>query len=171
MSDRILIAYATRYGSTEEVAKVVATSLNEYKLQTDLLTLQEVRTLVGYSSVVIGAPLYMFRWHKDALRFFSRHRKVLKEMSVAVFALGPTHIPHDENEWQDSRVQLDKALSKFNWFKPVSLEMFGGKYDPLKLRFPVKLLVGKEPASDIRDWKAIRSWADAIALKFKDGLS
>jgi menaquinone-dependent protoporphyrinogen oxidase len=37
--------------------------------------------------------------------------------------------------------------------------MFGGKYDPAKLRFPVNLLAGKEPASDLRDWTAIRAWA------------
>jgi menaquinone-dependent protoporphyrinogen oxidase len=40
--------------------------------------------------------------------------------------------------------------------------MFGGKYDPAKLRFPINLLAGKEPASDLRDWTAIRAWADSI---------
>ena len=37
--------------------------------------------------------------------------------------------------------------------------MFGGKYDPAKLRFPIKWLPGKEPASDLRDWPAIHAWA------------
>jgi menaquinone-dependent protoporphyrinogen oxidase len=101
----------------------------------------------------------MFRWHKDALRFLSRHRKALTERPVAVFALGPTHDPYDEKEWQDSRDQLDKELSQFPWLTPVALEMFGGKYDPAKLRFPINWLAGKEPASDLRDWTVIRAWA------------
>jgi len=37
--------------------------------------------------------------------------------------------------------------------------VFGGKYDPAYLRFPINLLAGKEPASDLRDWNAIRAWA------------
>jgi menaquinone-dependent protoporphyrinogen oxidase len=162
MSTLVLVGYATRYGSTQEVAEAVAATLRESGLEVDLQPMRQVRTLAGYSAVVLGAPLYMFRWHKDALRFLSRHRKALTERPVAVFALGPTHDPYDEKEWQDSRAQLDKELSKFPWLIPVALEMFGGKFDPAKLRFPINLLAGKEPASDIRDWTATRAWADSI---------
>ena len=78
----------------------------------DIQTMREVRTLEGYDAVVLGAALYMFRWHKDARRFLSRHRNALTERPVAVFALGPVHDPYDEEEWQDSRAQLDKELAK-----------------------------------------------------------
>jgi menaquinone-dependent protoporphyrinogen oxidase len=164
MSSLVLVGYATRYGSTQEVAEAVAATLRECGLTVDIQPMRKVRTLVGYSAVVLGAPLFMFRWHKDALRFLSRHRKALTErppegIRVAVFALGPTHEPHDEEEWKDSCAQLDKELSKFPWLTPVALEMFGGKYDPAKLRFPINWLAGKEPASDLRDGAAIRAWA------------
>jgi len=108
----------------------------------------------------------MFHWHKDALDFLSRHRKNLLELPVAVFVLGPTHVPHDEQEWQDSRAQLEKELVKYPWFNPVALEIFGGKYDPAYLRFPINLLAGKEPASDLRDWTAIRAWAVSVRELF-----
>jgi menaquinone-dependent protoporphyrinogen oxidase len=107
----------------------------------------------------------MFHWHKDALRFLSKHRKNLTEIPVAVFALGPTHDPYDEKEWENSHFQLDKELAKFPWFKPNTLEIFGGKYDPAKLRFPLNLFAGKVPASDIRDWTAIRAWANNLTSK------
>jgi menaquinone-dependent protoporphyrinogen IX oxidase len=84
---------------------------------------------------------------------------------TAVFVLGPTHDPHDEAEWQDSQAQLDKALEKFPWFKPVSLKMFGGKFDPDSLRFPLNKFAGSEPATDIRDWEAIRAWAVELPAK------
>jgi menaquinone-dependent protoporphyrinogen oxidase len=106
----------------------------------------------------------MFRWHRDALRFLSRHRRALKEMPVAIFALGPVHDPRDEKEWQKSVADLDKALVRFPWLEPVAVEMFGGRYDPTKLRFPLKMFAGAEPASDIRDWEAIRNWARGMAV-------
>ena len=169
MSGSILVGYATRYGSTQEVAEAVAATLRERGLEVDIQPMRQVRTLAGYSTVVLGAPLYMFRWHKDARRFLSRHRKALVERPVAILALGPTH--DDEKERQDSRAQLDKELAKFPWLTPVALKVFGGKYDPAKLHFPVNLFAGKEAASDIRDWTAIRAWASNLAAKLQPASS
>jgi len=170
MSTSVLAGYATRYGSTQEVVEALAETLRECGLAVDIQPVREVRTLAGYGAVVLGAPLFMFHWHKDALGFLSRHREALTQRPVAVFALGPTHDPYDEKEWQDSRAQLHKELARFPWLTPVALEMFGGKYDPAKLRFPIDLLAGKEPASDLRDWTAIRAWARNLAAKLEPAL-
>ena len=139
--------------------------------------MRKVRTLEGYRAVALGAPLYMGRWHKDADRFLSRHREALTERPVAIFALGPFHSPPDEKEWQSSRAQLDKGLAKFPWLTPVALEMFGGKFDPAKLRFPDNLIASlpasplkQIPASDVRDWTAIRAWANNLAAKLQPAL-
>lgn len=171
MPTRVLIGYATTYGSTREVAEEIAATLRECGLTVDLQPAREVQSLAAYSAVVLGAPLFMFHWHKDALRFLSRHREALAERAVAVFALGPTHAPYDEEEWQSSWTQLDKELSKYPWLTPVALEMFGGKYDPAQLRFPIKQLAGKAPASDLRDWDAIRGWARELAVKLQPVLA
>jgi len=171
ISSLVLVGYATRYGSTQEVAEAVAATLRENDLEVELRPLREVRTLAAYSVIVLGALLFMFRWHKEALRFLSQHRKALPERPVAVFALGPTHEPHDEQEWQDSRSQLDKELARYPWFKPVALQMFGGRYDPAKLRFPVNVLAGDVPASDLRDWEAIRAWAAGLKPLLAPGQS
>jgi menaquinone-dependent protoporphyrinogen oxidase len=131
--------------------------------------MQEVRTLDKYRAVVLGAPLYMFHWHKDARHFLSRHREALSGRPVAIFALGP--INNEEKEFQGSREQLDKELAKFPWLKPLALEIFGGKFDPAKLRFPYNMpALKKMPASDIRDWTAIRAWANTLATTFQPAL-
>lgn len=163
--DSILVAYATRYGSTQEVAEAIVETLRSSEPAVEIKLAREARTLDGYRAVVLGAPLFMFHWHKDVHQFLTRHRKALEERPVAVFALGPVHEPHDPQEWQNSRDQLDKELAKYPWFAPLSIEMFGGKYDPAYLRFPLNLMAGKEPASDIRDWEAIRAWAGSQAGK------
>ena len=109
MSALVLVGYATQYGSTKEVAEAIAGTLREAGLEVDLQPLSKVRTLESYSAVVLGAPLIMFRWHKDAMNFLSRHRNALSERPVAIFALGPTHQPHDAAEWKDRRISLIKS--------------------------------------------------------------
>jgi menaquinone-dependent protoporphyrinogen oxidase len=169
MSASILVGYATKYGSTKEVAEAIAAALREDGLEVDFQPMHNVKTLEGYGAVVIGAPLYMFRWHKDAKSFLSRHRQALMERPVAVFALGPTE--DRPKDWQDVRAQLDKELTQFPWFAPVAVGGFGGVFDPAKLAFPYNLVPGlkKMPVSDIRDWTAIRVWANGLPAKFQLG--
>lgn len=167
ISPKVLVAFATMYGSTREVAEAVGAALRERGLAADVRPAREVRSLAEYGAVILGAPLAMNRWHKDALGFLSRHRQTLLQLPVAVFALGPVHDPHDEKEWQASRAQLEQELAKSAWFKPVAVEMFGGRFDPALLPFPVNKLAGAAPASDIRDWRVIRAWAENLALRLQ----
>jgi menaquinone-dependent protoporphyrinogen oxidase len=161
----ILVAYASRYGSTQETAEAVAATLRERGLEVDVQPMRNVHALAGYSAFVLGAPLYMFRWHRDAFHFLARHREALKERPVAVFALGPFH--DEEKEWQEVRAQLDRELAKVPWLTAVAVEIFGGKFDPAKLRFPWKFLpaLKQMPASDVRNWTAIRAWARDLAAR------
>jgi menaquinone-dependent protoporphyrinogen oxidase len=171
MSASVLVAYATRYGSTQEVAEAVAATLRERGLAVDIQPMRDVRSLDQYRAVVLGAPLYMFHWHKDALHFLARHRTALTSRPVAIFALGPFHA--DEKEFQEVHEQLDKELAKFPWLTPAAIAIFGGKFDPEKLTFPHNLVPALKnmPASDIRDWTAIRAWASNLAALFQPALA
>ena len=170
MSNRILVAYATRYGSTQEVAEAITARLREGGLEADLQPMRGVQTLEGYHAVALGAPFYIGKWPKDAHQFLSRHQEALTQRPVAIFALGP--IGTDEEEMQGSRAQLDKELAQYPWLTPVALEVFVGKYDPAKLGFAHRLLtilpaspLHGLPASDHRDWEAIRAWAGGLPAK------
>jgi menaquinone-dependent protoporphyrinogen oxidase len=171
MSTSVLVGYATRYGTTQEAAEVLATVLRESGFAVDVQPASKVRSLAEYSAVVLGASLFMFHWHSDALHFLAHHQKVLMERPVAVFALGPVQNPCVEKEWKDSRAQLDQELAKFPWFKPVAIEMFGGEYNPAKLGIPLKWFTGKAPASDMRDLAAVRTWAGTLAAKLEPSSS
>ncbi len=164
MPDSVLVAYATTHGSTEEVAEAIAATLREGGLAVDLQPMRQVRSLAGYSAVVLGAPLYMFRWHKDARRFLSRHRQALTGRPVAIFAPGP-FTTGDEKEWQGSREQLHKELAAFPWLTPIAVEIVGGTFDPEKLRFPYSLFMRQVPANDLRDWPAIHAWAGQLVAR------
>jgi menaquinone-dependent protoporphyrinogen oxidase len=171
MSTSILVAYATRYGSTQEVAESVAATLRERGLAVDIQPMRAVRTIDQYRAIVLGAPLYMMHWHKDALHFLARHREALTARPVAIFALGPFHA--EEKEFQEVRKQLDQELAKFPWLTPRAIAIFGGKFDPQKLTFPHNLVPALKnmPASDIRDWTAIRAWANDLVAQFQPALA
>src|SRR5512137_2455846 len=116
MSQTVLVAYATRYGSTQEVAEAIAEALKSAGLVIDIQPIRDVHSLDNYAAIILGAPLFMFQWHKDALSFLSKYESILAQKPVVVFATGPVHDPHDEQEWLNSRGQLDKELAKFPWF-------------------------------------------------------
>lgn len=156
---RVLVAYATRYGSTKEVAEEIAATLGAEGVAVDVMPAANVGHLHGYEGVVLGGSLYTGRLHKDARRFLAGHREALSVRSVAVFAMGPKSL--EPSELAGSRAQLDRALAKTPEIEPVSVAIFGGVIDPAKLRFPFNRM----PASDARDWHAIEAWAAELAAR------
>ena len=163
----VLVTYTTKYGSTEEVAQAVAVVMREAGVDVDIRPMRNVRTVEGYDGLVLGTALYMSRLHSDARRFLSLHRDALGKRPVALFVLGP--VQNVEKDWVGARQHLKKELAKFPWFAPISTEVFGGRFDPTKLGLPFSLIppLRKMPASDVRDWTAIRAWAkqQAAALQ------
>jgi len=164
----VLVAYATKYGSTREVAEAIASALIERGVDATARPAGEVRGLEGYSSVVLGTALYFFRWRGEAHRFLSRNRSAVESLPVAVFGLGP--IEDTPEQFEAARKHLDKGLSKHKWLSPASIAVFGGRLDPTHLRFPDNNPAFRRMApSDTRDWDAVRSWAygliDALGVR------
>ena len=162
MPTKILMGFATRYGSTQEVAETIAADLRGQGFEVDVKPARAVQSLDGYQAVILGAPLFMFHWHKDVLTLLNRNQKILAKLPVAVFALGPFH--NKEEELKSAREQLDKELAKLRWLMPVATETFVGKFDPEKLGFPLNLIgpMKQMPPSDERDWPAIHAWANRL---------
>ena len=174
MSDSVLVAYATRYGSTKEVAEAVAKALRERGLAVDVRPAAEVSDLSEYRAVVLGTALYIGHWLKDTDKFLAIHRDALAKLPVAVFALGPTLGKPDDADWKACRENLDKEVAKTPWLAPVAVELFGGKYDPTRLSFLHKFLtiipaspLHNLPASDVRDWEVIRAWTEDLPAKLQ----
>ncbi|NLT35818.1 MAG: flavodoxin [Gaiellales bacterium] len=164
----ILVAYVTKYGATREVAEAVATALREVGCEVEVRHVRHVRSLDAYGGVVLGAPLYIGRWPKEARAFLSRQQASLRVHPVAVVSGGA--LEADEAQVRGVREQIDKQMAQFPWLSPVDVLAVGGKYDPASLRFPDSLLA-KLPASplhgasvsDARDWEAIADWARSVA--------
>jgi len=159
----ILLAYASRFGSTQEVAETIASTLSEAGLEVDLQPMQEVKSLDRYDAVVLGAAIYNAKWHAAAHQFVMQHQDALTQLPVAIFTLGPLS-PSDAAK-RNSRRQLDSELAKYSWLKPVAVEIFAGKYDPSKpgMGFFDRFV----PARDVRNWGAIRAWAKTLSVQLQ----
>ncbi|MGZ4387390.1 MAG: flavodoxin domain-containing protein [Gaiellaceae bacterium] len=157
---RVLVAYATKHGSTREVAESVASTLRGRGIDVEVKPAVAVNELDPYSAVVLGGALYTGRWHADARRLLAKRRKELAALPVAVFAMGPKTL--DAAAIESSRKQLQQALAKVPEVKPLSIAIFGGVLDPKQHRFPFNRM----EAMDARDWNAIREWADGLPGRF-----
>ena len=145
----VLMAYATKNGSTQQVAEAITAAMRERGAQVTLRPAKTVReSAAGFDLVVLGAPLYSGRWHRDAHRFLRHHRGELATVPVAVFGMGPRSGTDDA--WQRSRAQLDRALAKRGWLDPVTVTVFGGVDPPRN---------SKRPPRDLRNWETIAAWA------------
>jgi len=148
----ILVAFATRNGSTGEVADAIVGTLRGIGSIVDLRPARTARESIdGSDLVVLGAPLYSGRWHREAHQFLKRHRAELGRVPIAIFGMGPRS--GDDEAWQHSRRQLDGALAKRGWLAPVAVAVFGG-VDPPKGH--------RAERRDLRDWEAIRAWAAGL---------
>jgi menaquinone-dependent protoporphyrinogen oxidase len=161
MINTILVAHATKHGSTREVAEWIARRLGSHDLTVELKPAAEVGDVAEYDAVVLGAALYMGRLVPDARRFLARHRTELAARPFAIFAMGP--LTTSEHDVGGATKQLEAGLAKAPELHPFASAVFGGVVDPAQLRFPFSRM----KASDARDWNAIETWSDELAVNLR----
>jgi len=150
----ILVTYASKHGSTEEVARSVAGHLRTAGLDVTLLPAAAVDELDHYDGVVLGGAIYMGRLLREARRMLKR-----LHLPFAVFAMGP--LTMEESQVAGSRKQLGAALARAH-AEPFAIAIFGGVIHQDEQHFPFSHM----PEGDARDWDAIRVWADEVAQAF-----
>ena len=149
---RILVAYATKNGSTREVAEAIAATLHDRGVAVDVHPARGIRGAVaGWNLVVVGAPIYSGRCHRDAHRFLKRHRDELRQIPVVVFGMGPRY--GGRGGVAAFAFPARPRSRQAEWLAPVETAVFGG-VDPAKR--------ADQARRDLRDWDAIRAWAADI---------
>jgi menaquinone-dependent protoporphyrinogen oxidase len=69
MDIRVLVAYATKYGATAEIAERIGQVLRQAGLDVDVLPVDRVDDLPSYKAVVLGSAVYIGAWRGAAARF------------------------------------------------------------------------------------------------------
>ena len=172
MHGQVLVAYATKYGATAEIAEKMGQVLRQAGLRTDVLEVDDVDDLSSYQAVVLGSAVYIGRWRKEAVKFLKANETVLAEKLVWLFSSGPTGKGDPVELTQGWR--FPKALQPIaDRIRPRDIAVFHGAVDVGKLNFIEKWMIKnvKAPLGDFRDWDAITSWATAIADELKEAVS
>jgi menaquinone-dependent protoporphyrinogen oxidase len=168
MDDQVLVAYATKYGATAEIAEKIGEVIRQAGLRADVLPADHTGDLGAYGAVVLGSALYVGQWRKEAARFLETNEPVLAEKPVWLFLSGPTG-EGDPVELVQGRHIPGKLQSIVDRIGPRDVAVFHGAVDAGKLNFIERWMLKnvKAPAGDFRDWDAITSWAKAITVELK----
>jgi menaquinone-dependent protoporphyrinogen oxidase len=163
---KVLVAYASKCGSTAEVAQAVAEELCRAGLPADVRPVQEVKDISTYRAVVLGSAARMGSLLAEAHDFAQRHQAALASLPTAYFTAGITMK-------QDTPANRETATGYFQTLRairePVSLGLFAGKMDHSQLAPVWRLAAQQEDKKgvmaegDFRDWPAIRAWASSLA--------
>lgn len=168
MNQRVLIAYATKYGATKEIAEAVGETLQAAGLAVDVLPAADVVALDDYSAVILGSAVYAGSWRGDAVTFLETHEAALAARPTWIFSGGPTG-EGDPVEMMKGWNMPDAQKPLIERIQPRSVAFFHGVIDTGKLNLAERLIIRafRAPAGDFRDWDSINAWATSIATALK----
>jgi menaquinone-dependent protoporphyrinogen oxidase len=156
VSARVLVAYATKLGSTGEIAEAIAQVLRDAGHRALAVPARDVRSLDDWDAVILGSAVYAAYWRKDARLFTERFREELKARPLWLFSGGP----------------LDRRLAKVDQpITPHGAEItaglgarahrtFGGRLSPNAAVDQQVLQTHR--IGDFRDWQSIVDYAYRI---------
>ena len=169
----VLVAYASRHGSTRGIAERIAERLRTDGLDVEVRPVAGVKDASPYDAFVVGAAAYMFHWLKDATSFVKSNQAVLAARPTWLFSSGPIGTDRVDNQGRD--VLLTSVPKEFPGLRkavhPRDQRVFFGAWDPsaepigLSEQFASLVPAARDalPEGDFRDWRAIDAWADQIA--------
>ena len=167
---KLLVTYASKYGSTAEIAEVIGKELHIREYEVEVKPVEQVDSLAGYDGFVIGSAVYAGGWMKAAAKFLRSNQELLADRPVWLFSSGPTG-QGDPNEIMGGWTFPENLTKVLEAIKPKDVILFHGNIDLDKLNFAEKMIIKsvKATVGDFRDWLVIRGWARSIDLELKAG--
>ncbi|TCN31157.1 menaquinone-dependent protoporphyrinogen oxidase [Kribbella orskensis] len=160
MSRKVLVAYASKMGSTAEIAAAIGAELRAAGHDVTVRDAAEIRSITSYDAVVLGSAIYARRWRPDAVRFLRRHVEELRERHVWLFHSGP--VGPDKDEAQTMPPKVARLAEKIGTSPATT---FAGRLEPATAKgWLARRLARGDMAADSRDWDKIAAWADEIAI-------
>lgn len=169
MNGKVLVAYASKYGSTKEIAARIGQLLEAEGLGVDVVEAGQVGSLAGYGAVVLGSAVYAGQWRKEAAELLEKQAASLAELPVWLFSSGPTG-EGDASALMDGWLFPENLQEAAERIQPEAIVLFHGVLQPDKMNLAERLIVKslKAPTGDFRDWEDIEEWAQEIAEALKE---
>jgi menaquinone-dependent protoporphyrinogen oxidase len=168
---RVLVAYASRCGSTGGVAEAIGREFCNGGAQADVRLVKEVTDLSPYRAVIVGSPVWRGRWLDEAVEFLEKNKKFLAGRPTAYFLTClALSVPVDQTR-RLARGWMNSVLLEVPEVKPRGLGMFAGALDYAKVPPMMRGIMrqkmrekGIKPG-DYRNWKLIRAWAGGLTKR------
>ncbi len=129
---KVLIVYASRFGSTSEISQEIGDILRQEDFHVDLIDLKgnsgKIPNLSDYKGVLVGSGIRMGRWTKEGLNFLERNRQELNKRHLGLF-VSSGEAANPETYENAYKKYLETILHKFDLEKNVMIEAFGGVFD------------------------------------------
>lgn len=168
MEKKILVTYASKCGSTAEVAKTVGQVLGQSGVEVVVLAAHEVRKLEDYDAVVMGTAIRMNKPLGEMTSFAKKFSKELAQLPTALFSVGMSM----RQDTPENRAEAAKFIAPLVEQLPSqkSTAMFGGKVDYKTLSPLFSFMLSKDTSGamaegDYRDWNAIHAWANTLPVE------
>jgi menaquinone-dependent protoporphyrinogen oxidase len=100
---KILVAFATRSGSTGEIAGRIAERLQAAGHETVVQSVTATADVAGFEAFVVGSAVYIGRWQKEAVEFVQHNRSVLADRPTWLFSSGPLGSEPTDAKGHDKR--------------------------------------------------------------------
>jgi menaquinone-dependent protoporphyrinogen oxidase len=161
---KVLVAYASKYGSSGGVADAIGKELCSKGVAADVVLIKNAGNISSYQGVVIGSAIYMGKWMPEAVDFVKKNRDVLRQVPVAYFLVCMTLARPTEKNRAEVLSYMDPVLKAVPEIKPVGIGTFAGALDYNNLSWLNKKILKSKgsPEGDFRDWTAIRTWAEGL---------
>lgn len=158
---KILVAVASKHGSTYEIAEAITNEIQEAGIMADLKEINQNPHLPMYDAAVIGSAVYMGRWLPEASKFLEENQEELVNMPVWLFSSGPLGEDLDQIESEQEPYNIEELVAMT---RAVDHKVFVGKLDKNQLGIGEKLVIRmvKAPVGDFRDWQAVQDWAAEV---------
>jgi menaquinone-dependent protoporphyrinogen oxidase len=162
---KILVAYASRLGSTKSIAERIAAQLGRHDLHASARSVGDVVDVTPFDAFVMGSAVYAGHWLKEASQFVRDNRATISARPVWLFSSGPVGRFATNREGVEP-AEVDELRSAL---RARDHRIFAGALDRRMVdgadlgfaeRFIAKRFV---PEGDFRDWPQIDAWADDIA--------
>jgi menaquinone-dependent protoporphyrinogen oxidase len=169
---RVLVAYASRFGATGEIAEHIAERMRSAGHDTSVESVANAPDVAAYNAFVVGSAVYLGRWQKEATEFVQRNRTILADRPTWLFSSGPLGTDQTDAKGRDKRegaLLADETKSLTEAVHPRGHRVFFGVLNPDRLGLGPRLMrltpAGRKllEEGDFRDWADIDAWTDQIA--------
>lgn len=169
MENNILITYASKHGSTAEIAEKIYKILKEENLICDFQAVETVKDISPYHTIILGSAVYIGQWRKSTVKFLKKNEALLANKNIWLFSTGPTG-EGDPIELLKGWKYPDALKDTIDKINPEEITVFHGVLDETKLNTFEKMTIKmvKAPMGDFRDWDEVNKWAKKIVSQLKD---